>query len=168
MSVSGVGTSPLLQWLQHAHSQTGSAAKGRSCCGGESSSDTTSISQEAIQLNAIRTPQSADRPQASEIRGAQGHHGHHQHQDGKQDERSFIDRLVQSISTDLRSATGSDTASGAGSSDAIVRASTIGGSFLDKLASKIAEDLLATYRQAGGAAGTASQSSIGSRVNATA
>jgi hypothetical protein len=79
-----------------------------------------------------------------------------------------MDQLAQSIITDLQKATGSGATSGAGSSDATAQASTNGGSFLDKLASKIAGDLLTTYQQAGGAAGTSAQSSTGNQVNATA
>lgn len=168
MSVSGVGSSPVLQWLQSYLSKAGPATGSQSCCGCQSSSDTTSISQEAVQLNASQASQTPDLSQASGVNGAQGHHGHHHHHDGGQGGSSFIDQLAQSIIADLQSATGSGATSGAGSSDATAQASTNGGSFLDKLASKIAEDLLAKYQQAGGPAGTSSQSSTGNQVNAIA
>ena len=95
------------------------------------------------------------------------HHGHHHH-GGGQSGSSFMGQLAQSIITDIQKATGSGATSGAGSSDASAQASTNGDSFLDKLASKIAGDLLTTYQQAGGAAGTSAQSSTGNQVNATA
>ena len=69
---------------------------------------------------------------------------------------------------DLQNATGGGAASGSGSSGATAQASTNGSSFRDKLASKIAEDLLAKYQQAGGPAGTFAQSSKGNQVNAIA
>ncbi|MEO5954577.1 MAG: hypothetical protein ABIR36_02645 [Nitrospiraceae bacterium] len=79
-----------------------------------------------------------------------------------------MDQLAQSITDDLQNATGGGAASGSGSSGATAQASTNGSSFRDKLASKIAEDLLAKYQQAGGPAGTFAQSSKGNQVNATA
>jgi hypothetical protein len=44
MSVSGVVSSPVLQWLQSYHSKSGPATGSQSCYGCQSSSDTTSIS----------------------------------------------------------------------------------------------------------------------------
>lgn len=55
MSVSAVGTSPMVQWLQNYLSAAGSASGSQSSCatcGDQSTTDTTSISQEAKELNA--------------------------------------------------------------------------------------------------------------------
>lgn len=166
MSVSGVGSSPALQWLQDSlTSRAGSAAGGQSSCGAQSSPDTTSISQQALQLNAAQASQTVDPSQASGVAGAQGHHHHHHRHGGGQGAggqggNSFVDQLAQSIVTDLQKATGSDTASGSAATTA--QAGGNGGSFIDKLASAIANDLLAKY-QASGSNGT-----IASTVNAVA
>ena len=168
MSVSSVGSPPVLQWLQSYISKAGPATGNQSSCGCQPASDTTSISQDAVQLNASQALQTSDPSQTSGINGPQGHHGHHHHHGGGQGGSSFMDQLAQSIIADLQSATGSGATSGAGSSNATAQASANSGSFLDKLASKIAGDLLTTYQQASGAAGTSAQSSTGNQVNATA
>ena len=166
MSVSGVGSSPVLQWLQSYLSKAGPATGSQSSCGCPSSSDTTSISQQAVQLNASQALQPSDPTQMSGVNGSQGHH-HHHHHGGGQGGKSFMDQLGQSIIDDLQKAAGGGVASGSGSSDATTQASTNGGSFIDQLASKIANDLLAKYQQASGPAGTSSQSGTGNQMNAT-
>lgn len=167
MSVSGVGSSPVLQWLQNYVSSAGSATGSQSSCGCQPVNDTTSISQEAVQLNANQASQASDPSQASGVNGSQGHRHHHRHHHGGgQGGNSFVDQLAQSIVTDLQNATGSGVASGSGSSDATAQASANGGSFIDNLASAIANDLLAKYQQASGSAGTSSPSSTVNQVNA--
>lgn len=167
MSVSGVGTSPVLQWLQNYLAKAGPATGNQASCGCQPASDTTSISQDAVQLNASQALQTSDPSRTSGVTGPQGHHGHHHH-GGGQGGNSFMNQLAQSIITDLQGATGSGATSVAGSSDATEQASANGGSFLDMLASKIAGNLLTMYQQAGGTAGTSPQSSTGNQVNATA
>lgn len=167
MSVSGVGSSPALQWLQNYLSSGGSAAGSQSSCGCQSPTDTTSISPQAVQLNASQTLQTSDPSQTAGVNGSQGHH-HHRHHGGGQGGNSFVDQLAQSIVTDLQKATGSGAASGSGSSDATAQAGINGGSFIDKLASQIASDLLAKYQQASGSAGSSSQSSTVNQVNTIA
>src|SRR5574340_299057 len=82
MSVSCIGSSSVLQWLQTYLSSAGSATGSQSSCGCQSSSDTTSISQEAAQLNATQASQATDPSQTSGVNGSQGHHRHH-HQIGR-------------------------------------------------------------------------------------
>lgn len=166
MSVSGVGSSPVLQWLQSYLSGSGPATGSQPSCGCPSSSDTTSISPEAVQLNASQALQVPDPSQTSGVNGSQGHH--HRHHGGGQGERSFVSQFAQSIVTDLQNGTSGGMASGSGSPNATAQASTNGDSFLDKLASKIAEDLLTKYQQASGPAGASTLSSTGNQVNATA
>jgi len=169
MSVAGVGSSPILQWLQNALSSTGSATGSPSSCGCQSSSnDTTSISQQAVQLNANQAPPATDPSQTSGLYGPQGHH-HHHHHGGRQGGGSFMNQLAQSIVTDLQKATGSEAQAGSGSSTTgTSSSSTTGGSFIDKLASEIANDLLAQYQQANGSTAATSQSGSTNQVNATA
>jgi hypothetical protein len=169
MSVAGVASSPILQWLQNALSSAGSAPGSPSSCGCQSSSsDTTSISQQAVQLNATQASQAPDPSQTSGVYGPQGHH-HHHHHGGGQGGGSFMDQLAQSIITDLQKATGSGASVGSGSSTTgSTSSSTADGSFVDKLASKIANDLLAQYQQATGSTAPTSQSSTTNQVNVTA
>lgn len=150
MSVSGVGSSPVLRWLQNYLSSAGSATGSPSSCGGPSSSnDTTSISQQAVQLNADQAPQATDPSQTSGLYGPQGHP--HHHHGGGQGGGSFMDQLAQSIVTDLQKATGSGASAGSGSSTTgSASSSTTSGSFVAKLASEIANDVLAQYQQATG------------------
>jgi hypothetical protein len=166
MSVSGVESSPALQWLQNYLSSVGSATGSQSYSGCQSSSDTTSISQEAVQLNASQASQTPDLSQTSGVNGPQGHRHHRHHGEG-QGGNSFVQQLGQSIVTDLQKATGGGAASESGSSAATAQVSATSGSFIDKLASEIANDLLAKYQQASGLAGISSQSSTGNQVNAT-
>ena len=162
MSVSGVGSSPLLQWLQNYLSPAGSAANSSSSSasrGCQSTGDTTSISQQAVQLNATQAGQLTDPSQPSDVNGSQGHHHHHHHHGGGQGNGqgngSFIDQLAQSIVTDLQQATASGASSESSTAGASGSTST-GGSFIDKLASTIANDLLAQYQQSTGSASTPS------------
>ncbi len=81
--------------------------------------------------------------------------------------RATLPRHIQraaGVVSILQSATGSGVTSGSGSSDAIAQVSANCGSFIDKLASEIADELLATYQQASGSARTPSQSSTGNQV----
>lgn len=151
MSISSVGSPPILQWLQ-SYLSGANASTGKQSCGGcQASSDTASISQEAAALNASQPSQPSDPSQTSGINGTQGHHRHHHH-GGGHDGPSFMDQLAHSIVSDLQQATGTGASSSAGAapSDAGT-SSTSGGSFIDKLASRIADDLLAKYQQATGA-----------------
>ena len=167
MSVAGIGSSPILQWLQTALSSAGSATGSPPSCGCQSSStDTASISQQAVQLNANQTSQAADPSQTSGVYGPQGHHHRHHHRADGHGGGSSIDQLAQSIVTDLQKATGSGASVGSGSSTTgSASTSATGGSFIDKLASEIANDLLAQYQQA---TGLTSQSSTTNQVNVTA
>lgn len=167
MSVSGVGSSPVLQWLQSYLTKAGPATGPQSSCGSKPASDTTSISQEAVQLNASQGSQTPPLSQSLKVNGLQGHYGHHHH-GGGQGGRSFTNQLAQSIITDLQNATGNGAPSGRASADATAQATTNGSSFIDKLASKISQDLLTKYQQANGSAGTTAQSSMGRQVNTTA
>lgn len=167
MSVSSVGSSSVLQWLQSYLTKAGPATGPQSSCASTPSSDTTSISQEALQLNASQASQTPGLSQNSTVKGLQGHYGHHRH-GGGQGGSSFMDQLAQSIITDLQNSAGNGATSGSGSSDATAQASTNGSSFIDKLASKISQDLLAKYQEASGLTGATAQSGTGSQVNATA
>lgn len=169
MSISGIGSSPALQWLQSYLSSSGSATGSQSSCGCPPASDTASISQKAVQLNASQASQTSDPSQTSGVNGSQGHHHHHRH-GGGQGGSSFMDQLAKSIVSDLQSATGNGDASGSVGSAAPAQASGNGGSFIDQLASVIAGDLLAKYQQATGSAGagTSPQSGTANQVNAIA
>jgi len=162
MSVSSIDSSPTLQWLQSYLSGSGPATEKPLSCGAQFSSDTTSISQEAVQLNASQTLQAPDPSRASGVNGSQGHH-HHHHYGGGQGANSFVQQLGQSIVADLQNATGGGVASGSEASAATAQTSANGGSFIDKLAGVIASDLVTS-----GSAGSSSQSSKGNQVNATA
>ncbi len=169
MSVSGVGSSPVLQWLQNYLSSAGSATGGQSSCGCQAPSDTTSISQQAIQLNASQASQSTDPSQTAGVNGSQGRHHHHHHHGGRQGGQSFVDQLAQSIVTDLQNASASGASAGSGSSTTGSSSSSgSGGSFIDKLASDIANDLLAQYQQATGTTTSTTPTSPTSQVNAIA
>jgi hypothetical protein len=166
MSVSGIGTSSVLQWFQNYLTSAGSATGSQSSCGCQPSGDTTSISQQAVQLNASQASQPTDPAQTPGISGTQKHHHHRHHHGGGQDGHSFVDQLAQSIVSDLQNATGAGATSGAAAPSA--QAGATGGSFIDKLASEITNDLLATYQQAGGSTGTPSQSGSVNQVNTIA
>ncbi|MGH7182486.1 MAG: hypothetical protein ACREJN_10965 [Nitrospiraceae bacterium] len=170
MSVAGVESSPILQWLQSTLSSAGSATGSPSSCGCQSSpTDTTSISQQAVQLNANQASQVPDPSQTSGIYGPQGHHHHHRHHGGDQGGGSLMDQLAHSIVTDLQKATGSGASAGSGSSTTgTASSSTTGGSFIDKLANEIANDLLAQYQQATASTAPTSQSSSTNQVTVTA
>jgi len=172
MSVSGVESSPVLQWLQTYLSRGGSNTASPCSCpstGSQPSGDTASISQQALQLNALQTAQSTDPSQASGTTGAQGHHHRHHHHHGGQgngqQSGSFIDRLAQSIVTDLQQANGSETSSQSSTS---AGSSGNNGSFIDKLASAIANNLLAQYQQSTGSTTSTSPTGPTNQVNAVA
>lgn len=169
MSVSGVGSSPMVQWFQNNLSGAGPATGSPSSSRCRSSSnDTTSISQQAVQLHANQASQAPDPSQTSGVYGPQGHH-HHHHHGGGQGGSSFMDQLALSIVTDLQKATGNGASAGSGSSTTgSATSSATGGSFIDKLASKIANDLLAQYQQAIASTVPTSQSSTTNQVNVTA
>ncbi len=172
MSITSVASSPALQWVQNYLSAAGASTGKQSSCGCQPSGDTTSISPEAAQLNASQTSQSADQSQTSGVSRSQGHHRHHHHQGGGQGGSSFVDQLAQSIVTDLQQATGSGATAGSGtSSTAAATSSTTsaaGGSFIDKLASSIANDLLTAYQQATGSSATSSSANTTSQVSSVA
>lgn len=168
MSISSVGLSPVLQWLQSYLSGAGASTGNQSSCGCQPSADTTSISKEAAQLNASQSSQATDPAQASGVNGPQGH-PRHRHHGGGQDGHSFVDRLAQSIVSDLQQATGTDASTSSGSpTPGSASASATGGSFIDKLASEIANDLLAKYQQAAANGSSSSQTSSSSQVNTVA
>lgn len=168
MSISSVGSSPVLQWLQSYLSGAGSSKGSASSCGCQPSGDTASISQEAAQLNANQVSQVSDSSQPSGAVGTQGRHHHHHHR-GEQDGGSFVDRLAESILSDLQQATENGGSPEAGSATpASVSSSATGDSFIDKLAQSIANDLLSKYQQATGASVSSSQPSATSQVNVIA
>jgi hypothetical protein len=170
MSVSSVGSSPALQWLQNYLSSSGAATGTQPPCGCQSSRDSSSISQEAVQLNASQVSQATDPSQASAAGGSQGHH-HHHHHGGGHGGGSFVDQLAQSLVTDLQQAIGSGDASGPGSlttTTGSAGSTATAGSFIDQLASQISKDLLARYQQASGSSASSSPTSVATQVNAIA
>src|SRR5690349_4647919 len=73
MSVSAINSLPTIQWLQQLLSGAQSAAMPQSCSSSTSaSSDSTRISQEAIQLNATQATQAQTTGQPSTVKA--GHH----------------------------------------------------------------------------------------------
>lgn len=118
-------------------------------------------------MNASQASQTPVLSQNSKVNGLQGYYGHHHH-GGGQGDSSCMHQLDPSIITDLQSATGNGATSGAGSSDATAQTTSNGSSFIDRLASRMSQDLLAKYQQASGLTGATAQSSMGSQVNATA
>ena len=166
MSISSVGSSPVLQWLQSYLAGGGSSKSTVSSCDCQASADTTSISKEATELSANQASQPVDPSQAEGVARGQGHHRHHRHEAGG--EGSFMDRLAQSIITDLQQATGNSASTPAGSSNSDSDSSAAsGGSFIDKLASEIAKDLLSKYQQVAGSSASSS-SPTSSQVNTIA
>ncbi len=173
MSVSSVGTSPMLQWLQNYLSSAGSASSTQSSspsCGTQSTSDMASISQQAVELNADSTEQGADPSQPPDPSTVRAHHAHHHHHHGdeqgqSQGDGSFIDQLAKSIVTNLQQATGSDTSS---ESNTSTDANGNEDSFLEKLATAISNDLLAKYQQSTGSESTTSSTGDTNQVNAIA
>ena len=173
MSIAGVGASPGLQWLQNYLSPSGTGSGSQSSCGRQASTDMASISQQAMQLNASQGAQSPDASLTSGVTGTQGqqhHHHHHHHDKSGSGGQSFVDTLAQAIVTDLQQATGSGTPTGSGSSTAEPASSSLsGGSFLDKLASAIANDFLTQYQQTTGSTPpSTAQASPSSQVNTVA
>ena len=167
MSISSVGASPMLQWLQSYLSGASGTTGKSSSCGCQSSRDTASISQEATQLNASQPSQTLDPSQASGIKSTEGHHRHHHH-GGSQDGESFIDQLAHSVMTDLQQATGNGASNPAGASHSASESSSSSGeSFVDKLASEIAKDLLSKYQQGTGSNNSSSPATT-SQVNTIA
>lgn len=167
MSVSSVGSSPVFQWLQSYLADAGSSKGNSSSCSCQPAGDTTSISKEAAQLNADQASQALDPSQTESVAGTRGHHHHRRHGEGG--EGSFMDRLAQSIISDLQQATETGTAGDAESSTpATPSSSATGGSFIDKLAQSIANDLLSKYHQDSGAGKPASPANATSQVNVIA
>ncbi len=170
MSVSSVGTSPMLQWLQSYLSSAGSVSSNQSCnasCGAQSMSDTASISQQAVELNADQTEPLSDPSQLPDLSTLRAHHTHHHHhgdeQGLNQDDGSFMDQLAKSIVPDLQQPAGSDASS---ESNAPTDSQGNEGSFLDRLAHAIANDLIAQYQQSPGSDSTRSSTGDTSQVNA--
>lgn len=153
MSVSGVGASPSpLEWLQTYLSSTGSPPVSSSCSGCQPSTDTASISQQAVQLNASQA-QSTDQSQTSGIAQSKGHH-HHHHHGGGHGKGSTEDSLS---GTAMESGAPTNTPS-----------NTTGGSFIDNLAGALATDLLAQYQQSMASQTATSSSSTANQINAVA
>lgn len=168
MSISSVGSSPVLQWLQSYLSSGAGSSKGTpASCGCQPSGDMTSISTEAAQLNASHASQADDPSQAEGATRTPGYRRHHRHGEGG--EGAFMDRLAQSIISDLQQATGTGTPSESGSSTpATTSSSDRGGSFVDKLAQSIANDLLSKYQQTTGGGNSSSSPNATSPVNVIA
>lgn len=164
MSVSGIGSSHALEWLQGYLSKAGSAAGSQPAATSQPSSDRASISREAMQLN-LQASQASDPLQVSGVKGVQGRP---HRQGGGQGGSSFVDQLAQSIMADLKGAAGGRTVSR--TSEATAQAGANGGSLIDQLASKLAKDLPLRYQPVtvSGFAGTSSRSNMGHQVNRTA
>ena len=72
MSVSSVGSSPVLQWLQSYLSGVGASTRNQSSCGCQQPADRTSISKAAAQWNASQPSQAIDPAQTSGVNGVRG------------------------------------------------------------------------------------------------
>ncbi len=152
MSISSINSSTVLQWLQSSLSMAGLTVGNQSSsasCESQSGSNAISPFQQALQMLTSQTAQPTDPQQSLSVNGAQGthHHHHYRHSGGEgnnQGNASFIDQLAQSIVSDLQQTDSTGTASTTNSSSA---SSGNGLSFIDGLASAIANDLLAKYQQ---------------------
>jgi len=162
----------MLQWLQNYLSSAGSAGSCQSAstsCDTPSTSDTASISQQAVQMNADPTEQGPDSSQLPDLSTLRAHHSHHHHHDGEQgqsqEDGSFIDQLAKSIVTNLQQGTGSDGSSELNTS---TDSNENKDSLVEKLATAISNDLLAKYQQATGSQSTTSSTGDTNQVNAIA
>lgn len=167
MSVSAINSSPTIQWLQQLLSGAQSPAMPQSCGSSTSAtSDSTRISQEAIQLKATQSTQAQTTGQPSTVKG--GHHGHHHH-GGGQDSQSPLSQLAQDIVNDLQSAgtNGAATSTGNTITSTSDVSATNGGSFIQQLANQITANLLAAYGQPP-ATTASSPATVASQVNAMA
>jgi hypothetical protein len=153
MSISSINSSPVLQWLQNSLSTAGLTVGNQSSRGsGDSQSASSAISlfQQALQVMTNQTASPTDASQSLNVNGTQGqhHHHHHGHSGGGSNDPghgSFIDQPAQSILSDLQQTDETGASSPTSSSSAV---SGDGVSFIDGLASAIANNLLAKYQQA--------------------
>jgi len=144
MSISAIGSSPTIQWIQQLLMSGAQSALPQSRSSSTSAtSDSMSISQEAIQLNATQSTQAQGTDQST-IRGA--HHGHHRH-GGGQDGQSPLSQLAQDIVNDLQEAGTNGAATNMGNTLTSGASGTNGGSFIQQLANQITANLLAAYGQ---------------------
>ncbi len=171
MSLSGINSSPMLQWLQQSLSSadlaSGTQAASASC-GSSSASDPSSLFQQALQALTSQTASSTDPQPALSVNGTQGQHHHHHHHGGQssgQGDSSFIDQLAQSILGDLQQ---TDSAASSSSTDSASAPNATGGSFIDGLASAIANDLLTRYQQTTGGNPASSLTNSTNQVSAIA
>lgn len=173
MSISGINSFSTLQWLQSSLSAAGLTVGNQSSaasCGPQSGSDAISLFQQALQVIPNQTATPTDSQQSLSVNGTQGqHHHHHHHSGGERNDQgngAFIDQLAQLIVSDLQQTDGTGTAPTAGSSSASSASNGSGGSFIDGLASAIANNL-AHYQQAMNSS-PAPSSSPSPQVNAIA
>ncbi|MBX3235094.1 MAG: hypothetical protein KF814_02990 [Nitrospiraceae bacterium] len=167
MSISGIGSSSMVQWLQSYLSNPKTPGETQAACGCQHSSDSASISQDAIQQNANQALQSLDPSQASGASATQGHHHHRHHHGSGQQEGNFVSQLAQAIATDLQQASGNTTSADASVATGDTPAQPVnstGDSFVTRLADLIAHDLLAQYQQQSQASTSASSTSTGNQV----
>lgn len=177
MSVSAINSSPLQPVTSNPSGSVSTKLVNSSTGGALPTSDTISVSPQAVQLNStsatsldsasalpmstttLTAPltnnpalQTGDTAQSSNVNQCHRHHHHrHGHEGMSQDGASFIDRLAQSIVADLTDAQGTTPATAtSGSPTSVAPAQASDGSLIDKLASAIAKQLLAQYQISSG------------------
>lgn len=164
MAVSTINSSPILQWLQQSLSATGLSGNSPSShvpCGSASGDAAISVFQKALQMMANQTTQPTDASQALNVYGTQGQHPHHHHRHstGSNDHggESFIDQLAQSLPSDLQQVDESGISSPTGSPNTPNGSDT---SFIDGLASAIANHVFTQYHQASDASQTPNPTTV--------
>lgn len=152
MSISNISSSPILQWFQQSLSTAGLTVGNQSANAShdaQSGTHTISPFQQALQMLTSQTAQPTDPQQSLSASGAQGQHHHHHHHSGgeskDQGKGSFIDQLAQSIMSDLQQ---TDSPGASSTADPSSASNGSGLSFLDGLASAIANNLITKYQQA--------------------
>lgn len=158
MSVSGIGSSHALEWLQGYLSKAGSAAGSQPAAMSHPSNDRASISREAKLLNG-QGSQAADPLQVSGVKGVQGRHH-------RQCGSAFGDQLAHSIMAELTGAAGGGAASR--TAEATAQAGANGGSLIDQLASQLVKNVQTKYQPVSGFSETALRSNLGLQVDRTA
>ena len=173
MSISNINSSPVLQWLQQSLSMAGLTVgnqSSRTSTDAQSGSNAISSFQQALQMLTSLTAQPTDAQQSLSANGAQAtHHRHHHHYSGGDGHDpgngSFVDQLAQSILSDLQQ---TDDTGGSSSTSSSSAPTDSGASFIDGLASAIANNVLAQYHQATDVSQAPSSISSPSQVSAVA